>query len=104
MEQFKEIQKQPEILRIGKFQINEGIIKQIKDLLKSRGMIKIKILKAAFNEDSEKDDLIAQVLKEANAYLLDYRGNNFIISKNAVDGLSVSKKCKDIIDISKNYL
>lgn len=102
MEQFKEIQKQPDILKIGKFQITEGIIKQIKELLKSHGIIKIKILKAAFNEDSEKDDLIAQVLKETNAYLLDYRGNNFIISKNSVDGLSVSKKCKDIIDISKN--
>lgn len=101
MEQFKVIQKEPDILRIGKFQITEGLIKQIKDLLKSRGMIKVKILKAAFNEDSEKNEIIAQVLKETKSYLLDYRGNIFIISSKPIKTLSISKKCKEIIELSK---
>ena len=118
---------------IGKGGLSQGIIKEIKKILKIKGMFKIKISENSYNlnQDNieaktkklmknrdfdhekaikivqkdaileEKNLIIAKVLKRTKAYLLDIRGNVFVISRKTVNGLNISKKCREITALSK---
>ena len=72
-------QRKPDV-RIGKAGISEGILREIDRRLKEQGIVKVKILKAAF--DVEKKDRF-QIAKEAaeklGALLVEVRGKTFTI-------------------------
>ncbi|MHA1392459.1 MAG: YhbY family RNA-binding protein [Promethearchaeota archaeon] len=96
MEIYKEVLQTPEILRIGKNLVSEAMIKQIKNVIKQRSIIKIKILKNALSSTT-KEEIIKQVLLTTETFLLDIRGNSFIISKKRYRDLKISKKCIEIM-------
>lgn len=100
MEHFKEIMEHSAEILIGKNLLSLGIMKQIKELVKKRSMIKIKILKSAL-DTSSKEEIIANIIHQTRFYLLDTRGNSFILAKKPLKGLKVSLKCKKITELSK---
>ncbi|OYT60424.1 MAG: hypothetical protein B6U75_01820 [Desulfurococcales archaeon ex4484_217_1] len=75
-------QRKPDV-RIGKAGISEGILREIDRRLKEQGIVKVKILKAAF--DVEKKDRF-QIAKEAaeklGALLVEVRGKTFTIYRS----------------------
>ncbi|MBD3353485.1 MAG: hypothetical protein GF364_18525 [Candidatus Lokiarchaeota archaeon] len=101
MEKFKEIINEKESIRIGKNGVSDNLTKHIKDLIKSKRILKIKILKSALL-NTEKEQVIAKFIKKSGLYLLDVRGNTFIVSKKRINGLKTNKACKKIVELSKS--
>lgn len=101
MELFREVQQDSPSVLIGKNLITEGMIKQIKDLVKKNTIIKCKILKSALSM-ADKEDIVAEVLAKTKYKLVDLRGNTFMLSKRPVKGLKLSKRCRKIINQSGN--
>jgi RNA-binding protein YhbY len=88
------------IMNIGKSLLSEGIINEIITLLKNRGIIKVGIQKNAL-EMATKEQIMAKVIQITECYLLDVRGNNFVISRKPLKGFKVPLSCKRITDLSK---
>ena len=68
-------------LRIGKNGVTGGIIAEVSVLLKKRQMIKIKILKGALEQQS-KEEIIARLVKESGAVLVNSVGLTFTLYKS----------------------
>jgi RNA-binding protein len=66
------------LVRIGKNGIGENSLKQIVMLLKSRKLVKIKILKSALT-NSSMDELIENIVKECDCVVVDRIGLTFSI-------------------------
>ncbi len=67
-------------LRIGKKGITLGIIQEINNQLKSRGIIKIKVLKNFIEEFNISVKAVAEELsKRTNSKILEIRGKTFIL-------------------------
>src|SRR5271157_745931 len=68
-------------LQIGKSGLTEGALAYIKELLKSKSPLKVKILKAAIDGDKNARYYANEVTKVLHAKLVGVRGNAFVISK-----------------------
>lgn len=68
------------ILIIGKNGIEENTIKQIKDSLEKRELIKIKILNSAGISD---EDVLNRILTETRAEFVQFMGNKLTIYKKS---------------------
>lgn len=64
---------------IGKNKISDRIFREINLQLKTKGYIKVKILKIIRDEF---DQIINQILSNTNSELVDKRGLTFILKKN----------------------
>jgi len=67
-------------IQIGKNGITDNLIAEIKEQLKKKKALKVKILKTARTEKDRKE-IAAEVAKRTNSNLLQLRGNVFILSK-----------------------
>lgn len=68
-------------LQIGKAGITENVLAYIKDLLKDKSPLKIKILKAAIDGEKDAHYYANEVTKALHAKLVGVRGNTFVIAK-----------------------
>jgi len=68
------------IIQIGKNGIADSLIAEIKNQLKRKKELKVKILKSARTEKDRKD-IAAEVAAKTNSRLAQVRGNTFILSK-----------------------
>jgi len=100
LELFRSTMDRSPIVNIGKGLLSEGIVKEIIELLKNRTIIKVGIQKNAL-EMAKKERIIAKVIQLTECYLLDVRGNTFVIARKPVKGFKVPLKCKKITDFSK---
>ncbi|MCS7115090.1 MAG: YhbY family RNA-binding protein [Nitrososphaerota archaeon] len=65
---------------VGKRQVSQELIREIEKQLKTREVVKIKILKSALDED--KASIIASTIaKQTGATLIEVRGHTFILYK-----------------------
>jgi len=67
-------------IQMGKNGITDNLIAEIKEQLKKKKALKVKILKTARTEKDRKE-IAAEVAKRTNSNLLQLRGNVFILSK-----------------------
>ncbi|MCP4760878.1 MAG: hypothetical protein GY870_03790 [archaeon] len=102
MEQFNDTIENKPIMIIGKDKISEGLIKEIKKLVKQKGMIKIKALKSAAVNTDEINDIIVEILKKTEFFLLDIRGHSFILSRRQIPDFKIKLKIQKINDMVKN--
>jgi RNA-binding protein YhbY len=73
----------PAALLIGKNGIPETVIEYIKEQLKIRNPMKIKVLKSAISEEKDAEYYAREVSKQAHARLIGVRGNTFVIGRGA---------------------
>ncbi|MBU4202092.1 MAG: YhbY family RNA-binding protein [Candidatus Altiarchaeales archaeon] len=66
-------------IQVGKNGITDNLIAEIKEQLKKKKALKVKILKAARTEKSRKE-IAAEVAQRTRSRLLQLRGNVFILS------------------------
>ena len=78
-------------INIGKHGITQTFLDHLKNILKKEKIVKIKILKEISMEQGN-ETLINKILEELNVYILDSRGNTFIISKKKISGIHPPKK------------
>ncbi|RLG74060.1 MAG: hypothetical protein DRO08_00560 [Thermoprotei archaeon] len=72
-------QRKPDV-RIGKAGISEGILKEIDRRLEEQGIVKVKILKAAFNvEKKDRFQIAKEVAEKLGAVLVEVRGKTFTV-------------------------
>ena len=72
-------QRKPDV-RIGKAGISEGILREIDRRLKEQGIVKVKILKAAFDvEKKNRFQIAKEVAEKLGALLVEVRGKTFTI-------------------------
>jgi RNA-binding protein len=69
------------ILRLGKNGLTQGVISEIKTLVKKRGMIKIKLLKS-FVMQMPANIALEKILHETHAQLVQKTGNVIVICKD----------------------
>ncbi len=68
-------------VQIGKSGLQEAVIEHIKEQLKVKNPIKIKVLKSAISEGKDADYYANEVSKQVHARLVGVRGNTFVIGK-----------------------
>jgi RNA-binding protein YhbY len=68
-------------VQIGKSGITEGVLANIKEVLKQTSPLKIKILKAAIDGEKTATYYANEVTKALHVKLVGVRGNTFVISK-----------------------
>jgi len=78
-------------INIGKNGITPNFLEHLKTILKKEKIVKIKILKEISTEQG-KEPLINKIIEELNVYVLDSRGNTFIISKKKISEIHLPKK------------
>ncbi|MHA1475067.1 MAG: YhbY family RNA-binding protein [Promethearchaeota archaeon] len=78
-------------INIGKHGITPTFLEHLKTILKKEKIVKIKILKEISSEQGN-EPLINKIIEEMNVYVLDSRGNTFIISKRKFTGIHLPKK------------
>ncbi len=91
MERFMEIKNGRAQINIGKNGITPTFLEHLQTILKKEKIVKIKILKDISMEQGN-EPLINKIIEELNVYVLDSRGNTFIISKRKFDGIHLPKK------------
>lgn len=64
-------------INIGKRGIHNGVVEEVKRILKLQGCVKIRILKNARNFVTNED--IARIAREVNAEVVDNRGYTYIL-------------------------
>lgn len=70
------------LLRIGKNGLNDNIYTEVKKLLKTRSLVKIKVLNnSGIDEKEEFEELIEKILKESKSELVSKIGKTFTIYK-----------------------
>ena len=67
--------------QIGKNGIPEAVIEYIKEQLKVKNPLKIKVLKNAISEEMDIEYYAREVSKRAHARLIGIRGNTFVIGR-----------------------
>jgi RNA-binding protein len=73
-------------VRIGKNGITSGIIQEIRSLLDKRGLVKIKILKGAL-EQEQKEELVEKTVKGTESILVQQVGLTFTLYKQKRGGV-----------------
>lgn len=91
MERYREIKNGRAQINIGKHGITPTFLDHLKIILKKEKIVKIKILKDISMEQGN-EPLINKIIEDMNVYVLDSRGNTFVISKRKFDGIHLPKK------------
>ncbi len=65
-------------VRIGKKGATEGLIREIRDKLETKGLIKVKVLKSS---KADFEPILESVSERANADVIDKRGFTFVLKK-----------------------
>ncbi|HLC49850.1 MAG TPA: YhbY family RNA-binding protein [Candidatus Nanoarchaeia archaeon] len=85
MKEIKELRARAKRLepavRIGKNGLTENTLKEIDKVLVTRHLVKIKMLKTAF-EKGEKEKIISDIVSSTDAELIDSVGNVFVIYRD----------------------
>ncbi len=68
-------------IQIGKSGLGETVIEHIKEQLKIKNPLKIKVLKSAISEEKDADYYAKEVSKQVHAKLVGVRGNTFVIGR-----------------------
>jgi len=68
------------IARIGKNGLTDSVIEEIKKLLRKRGLVKIRILKPAF-ENMNKKEVVKELVDKTDAVLIESVGFVVVLSK-----------------------
>lgn len=81
------------ILRIGKNGMTESIIEEIKNLLKSKKIIKIKLNKS-ISDDYDRKALAKEIASKTESILINQIGNNIVLLTKGENGnrTKLSKK------------
>ncbi len=91
MERYMEIKNGRAQINIGKHGITPTFLEHLQIILKKEKIVKIKILKEISTVQGN-EPLINKIIEELNVYVLDSRGNIFIISKRKITGIHLPKK------------
>ncbi|MEM2319755.1 MAG: YhbY family RNA-binding protein [Candidatus Bathyarchaeia archaeon] len=70
---------------VGKRQVSQELIREIEKQLKSREVVKIKILKSALSEDKA-SEIASAIAKQTDAAVVEVRGHTFILYKRRKRG------------------
>ncbi len=70
-------------LQIGKGGLSDTVIEHIKEQLKVKNPLKIKVLKSAISEEKDAEHYAREVSKQVHARLVGVRGNTFVIGRGA---------------------
>ena len=92
---FNEVRMGPVDVHIGKNGITSGLIEHITNILQKKKIIKIKVLREEAHEVTV-DRIIATVLQQIKAVVLDVRGFTFILAKKPVPGVHLPKKYQNL--------
>ncbi|MBN2153603.1 MAG: YhbY family RNA-binding protein [Candidatus Lokiarchaeota archaeon] len=71
----------PPDVQIGKGGIGDAVIAHIKEQLKAKNPLKIKVLKSAISEGVDAEYYASEVSKRVHAKLVGVRGNTFVIGR-----------------------
>ena len=91
MERYMEVKNGRAQINIGKHGITPTFLEHLRIILKKERIVKIKILKDISMEQGN-EPLINKIIEKLNVYVLDSRGNTFIISKRKITGIHLPKK------------
>ncbi len=78
----KELNELKPSIWVGKNKTTQALIKEVKAQLKTKGYIKVKILKIIRDEFEQ---TLNQILKETNSKLIEKKGLTFILAKKKED-------------------
>lgn len=73
----------PVDLQIGKSGLLDTVIEHIKEQIKVKNPLKIKVLKSAISEEKDAEYYAREVSKQVHARLIGVRGNTFVIGRGA---------------------
>ena len=73
--------QEKETVQIGKNGIPETVIEYIKEQLKVKHPLKIKVLKSAISEEKDAEYYANEVSRQVHAKLIGVRGNTFVIGR-----------------------
>ena len=66
------------VIRIGKNGVTGNIINDVKNLVKKKKIVKIKVLRSALNSETMKD-IADKIVKEANLKIVQIRGHSVVV-------------------------
>ncbi len=92
---FNEVRMGTVDVHIGKNGITSGLIEHITNILQKKKIIKIKVLREEAHEVTV-NRIIATVLQQIKAVVLDVRGFTFILAKKPVPGVHLPKKYQNL--------
>ncbi|MEM4429677.1 MAG: YhbY family RNA-binding protein [Thermofilaceae archaeon] len=73
------------VVRVGKRGVTDELIAEIDNVLRSKGIVKVKLLKnfrEAFEVDREvKEELVNALAKKLNATIVELRGYTFVLKR-----------------------
>ncbi|RLE39330.1 RNA-binding protein [Candidatus Woesearchaeota archaeon] len=90
----------PAVTRIGKNGLTDAVVKEIIKQLNKKKLVKVKLLKAAFVQ-TDKKDLVEDILKKTKAVLVDVTGSNVTITKREKKTTSYFKAHMVLINSKK---
>ncbi len=79
-EVLNEVLQGPTHAQIGKNGLTEGVVAQLQELVKKRGMIKVSVLKA-LAEQKTPSEVALEAEKLTRSFLIEVRGRTFILAK-----------------------
>jgi len=68
------------VVQLGKAGITDSFIEEVRDQVKKKKTVKVKILRSAKGE-KDREEIAAEVAKRCNAVLAYVRGNTFVLTK-----------------------
>ena len=68
------------VIRIGKNGVTENIINDIKNLVRKKKIVKIKVLRSALNSATI-NDIADRIVKETNLKIVQLRGHSMVVSR-----------------------
>jgi RNA-binding protein len=68
------------VVQLGKAGITDSFIEEVRDQVKKKKTVKVKILRSAKGVKDRKE-IASEVAKRCNAILADIRGNTFVLNK-----------------------
>lgn len=82
------------LVRIGKEGVSENLIKSIDDVIKSRELIKIKVLQ---NCEGDIKELVHDLVQKSGSELVHTIGKTIVIFKENKEKPAISSKVKEIV-------
>lgn len=73
--------QEPAMMQIGKAGVSDSVVEEAKRLLKKHKYIKVRVLRSAITEESDKHALINQLCERSGATFAGLRGNTSVIYK-----------------------
>jgi len=67
------------VIRVGKNGVTENIINDVKNLVKKKKIVKIKVLRSALNSATMKD-IADKIVEETNLKIVQLRGHSVVVS------------------------